>query len=123
MLTGVDFLRSCYVLDFVVVALLSGIRLNLTLEDKEVKRQLGKCRPRAYSDLIRSDIPGSSSVSLSCSPYLRSPPPPAMEISPEGPPVVKPTREELQARVELMAKKRRSVKRKAQDPLESSLSA
>ena len=46
-----------------------------------------------------------------------------MEISSEGPPVVKPTREELQAPVELLAKKRRSVKRKAQDPSESSLPA
>ena len=43
-----------------------------------------------------------------------------METSPEGPLVVKPTREELQARVELLAKKRRSAKRKAQAPPESS---
>ena len=105
-----------------MVALPSGIRPDLTLEDREVKRQLGKCRPRAYSDLIKSDILGSSVVSPSCSPYLRSPPPPAMETSPEEPLAVKPTWEELQARVELLAKKRRSVKRKAQDPLESRLS-
>ena len=44
-----------------------------------------------------------------------------METSPEGPPTVKLTREELQARVELLAKKRRSAKRKAQAPPESSL--
>ena len=106
-----------------MVTLPLGLRPDLTLEDREVKRQLGKCRPRAYSDLIRSDIPCSSGVSPSCSPYLRSPPPPVMEISPEGPPAMKATREEHQARVELLAKKRRSVKRKAQDPLESSLSA
>ena len=101
----------------------SGIRPDLTPEDREVKRQLGKCRPRAYSDLIRSDILGSSGVSPSYSPYLRSPPPPAMEISSEEPLTVNPTREELQARVELLEKKRRSVKRKAQDPPESSLPA
>ena len=106
-----------------MVALPSGIRLDLTPEDREVKRQLGKCRPWAYSDLIRSNIHGSSGVSPSCSPYLRSPPPPTMEISHEGPPIVKPTREEIQARVEFLAKKRRSVKRKAQDPPKSSLSA
>ena len=46
-----------------------------------------------------------------------------MEIPFEGPPAVKPTREELQTRVELLAKKRRSVKRKAQDPPERSLPA
>ena len=101
----------------------SGIRHDLTPEDREVKRQLGKCRLRAYSDLIRSDIPSSSGVSPSCFPYLRSPLPPAMEISPEGPPAVKPTHEELQAHVKLPVKKRRSVKRKAQDSPESSLLA
>ena len=83
-----------------------------------MKRQLGKCCPRAYSDLIRSNIPGSSGVGPSCSPYSRSPPPPTMETSLEGPPVVKPTREELQASVELLAKKRRSAKHKAQASLE-----
>ena len=106
-----------------MVALPLGIRPNLTPEDREVKWQLGKCGPRAYSDLIRSDIPSSSGVSPSCSPYSRSPLPPAMETSPKGPLVLKPTQRELQARVELLAKKRRSVKCKAQDPPESSLPA
>ena len=101
----------------------SGIHLNLTSKDREVKRQLGKCRPRAYSDSIRLDIPGPSGVSPSCSLYLRSPPPHAMETSSGGPLAVKPSREELQASVESLAKKRRSMKRKAQDPSESSLSA
>ena len=101
----------------------SGIRPDLTLEEREVKRQLGKCHPRAYSDLIRSDILDSSCVSPSCSPCSISPPPLAMETSPGGPLVMKQTRGELQARVELLAKKRRSVKFKAQDPPESSLPA
>ena len=43
-----------------------------------------------------------------------------METSPEGSLAVKQTREELQACVELLAKKRRSAKRKAQAPPESS---
>ena len=106
-----------------MVALPSGICPDLTPEDREVKQQLGKCHPRAYYDLIKSDILGSSGVSPSYSPYLRSPSPSAMEISFKGPPVVKPTREELQAHVELLAKNRRSVKCKAQDHLESSLLA
>ena len=96
-----------------MVALPLGIRPDLTLKDREVKWQLGKCRPRAYSDLIRSDIPGTSGVSPSSSPYLRSPPPPAMETYLRGTLVVRPTREELWAHVELLAKKKRSVKRKA----------
>ena len=100
---------------------LSGICPSLTPKGKEVKQRLRKCRPRAYSDLIKLDIPGSSGVSPSCSPRSRSPPLPAMEISPEGPLIVKPTLGELQARVDSLAKKKRSVKRKAQDPPESSL--
>ena len=106
-----------------MVALPSGVRPDLTPEDREVKWRLGKCHPRAYSDLIRSNIPGSSGVSPSCFPHSRSPPPPAMETSPRGPLAVRPTRGELQTSVELLAKKRRSVKRKAQDPLRSSLLA
>ena len=73
----------------------SGIRHDLTPKDKEVKRQLGKCLPWVYSDLIRSDIPGSLGVSSSCSSYWKSPPLPTMETSPERPLVVKPTREEF----------------------------
>ena len=86
-----------------MVALLSGIHPDLTLEDREVKRQLGKYHPWAYSDLIRSDILGSSGLSPSCSPCLTSPSPPAMETSLGGPLVVKPTQGELRARVKLLA--------------------
>ena len=64
---------------------------DLTPKDREVKRQLSKCHPRAYSDLIRLDIPGPSGVSPSCFAYLGSPPPHAMETSSEGPLAVKPT--------------------------------
>ena len=101
----------------------SGIHPDLTPEDSEVKRQLDKYRPRAYFDLIRSNILGFSSVSPSCSPHSRSPPLPAMETTPGRPLTVKPTLRELQALVELLAKKRRSVKCKAQNPPEGSLPA
>ena len=105
------------------MVLLLGICPDLTPMDREVKRQLGKCHPRAYLDLIRSDILGSSGVSPSCSHCSTSPPPPAIETSHGGPLVMKPTRGERRAQVELLAKKRRRVKRKAQDPPESSLPA
>ena len=78
-----------------MVALPSGIRLDLTPEDREVKRQLGKCHPQAYSDLIKSDIPSSSGVSPSCSTHSRSPSAPVMETFPGGPLAMKPTRGEL----------------------------
>ena len=121
MLVGVISQRSGYVFDFVMVVLPSGIRPDLTLEDREVKRRLGKCRSRASSDLIKSDLLGSSGVSPSSSPRSKSPPLPAMETSPGGPLVVKPTRGELRACVELLVKKKRSVNCRAQDPPKGSL--
>ena len=60
-------------------------------------------------------------MSSSRSPASRPSLPFVMKTSHEGPSVVKPTREELQARVESLAKKKRRVKRKAQAPPESSL--
>ena len=107
--------------DFVMVVLPSGIRPDLTPEERKEKLRLGKCRPRAYSDLIKSDLPSSSGVSPSNSPRSKSPPLLAMETSLRGPLVMKPTRGELRACVVLLAKKKRSVKLKAQDPPESSL--
>ena len=65
-----------------MVVLPLGIRPDLTLEDREVKRRLGKCCPQAYSDLIKSNLPGSSGVSPSSSLHSKSPPLPAMETSP-----------------------------------------
>ena len=98
-----------------------GICHDLNYEDKEVKQQLAKCLPRVYSELIRSDILGPSGVKPSRPPALRPSLPFVTKPSREGPFAVKPTREELQARVESLAKRKRSVKRKAQAPPKSSL--
>ena len=43
-----------------LVAWPSGVHPDLSPEDEEVKRKLYKCALRAYSELIRSDIPGPS---------------------------------------------------------------
>ena len=107
--------------NFALVVRSSGIRPSLSPKDEEVKRKLAKCCPRVYSELIRLDILGPSSVSFSRASASRPSLPFIMKTSREGPSVVKPTREELQARVESLAKKKRSVKRKAQAPPESSL--
>ena len=40
-------------------------RPGLNPGDEEVKQKLAKYRPRVYSELIRSDIPGPSNVSPS----------------------------------------------------------
>ena len=78
----------------------SSIRLDLSSRDKEVKQPLAMCLPRVYSELIRSDIPGLSGVNPSRPLALRPSLPSVMKPSPEGPSAVKPTWEELQARVE-----------------------
>ena len=89
----------------------SGIRPNLSPEDKVIKQKLVKCLPRAYSELIRSDIPGSSGSRSSYPTTLRPSPPFVMKFSHDGPPVVKFTKGELLARVEMLSRKSRSVRR------------
>ena len=91
---------------------------DLSLEDKVIKRELAECLPRAYLELIRSDIPGSSGSRSSHPAALRPTPPSVMKFSREGPPVVKPTKGELLARVETLSRRSRSVERKTLDSLE-----
>ena len=67
-----------------------------------MKQKLVKCSPRMYSELIRSDIPRPSGAKSSRHFALR----------PSQSSVMKPSREELQARFEVLAKKKRSAKRK-----------
>ena len=98
----------------------SGIRPNLSPEDRVVKRKLAKCLLRAYSNLIRSDIPGSSGSKSSRPSTLRPLPPSVMKFSYERPLVVKPTKGELQARVETLSRRSRSAKQKSQDSLKKS---
>ena len=78
-----------------------------------MKWKLAKCRPRVYFELIRSDIPKPFGMSSSRDPASRPSLPFAMRTSCEETSVVKPTREELQARVKSLVKKKMSVKRKA----------
>ena len=100
----------------------SGIHPDLIPKDRVVKRKLAKCLPRAYSELIRSDIPGSFGSKSSRPSTLRPSPPSVMNFSYERPPVVKPTKGELQAWVETLSRSR-SAKHKSQDSLEKSHSA
>ena len=71
-----------------------------------------------YSELIRSDIPGSSGSRSSRPITLRSSSPSVMKSSHVRPPVAKPTKEELLARVEILSRRSLSVKRKTSDSLE-----
>ena len=96
----------------------SGIRPDLSLEDKVVRLKLAKCLLRAYTELIKSDIPGSSGSRSSRSATLRPSSPSVMKSSHVGPPVAKPTKRELLARVEMLSQRSRSVKQKTLDSLE-----
>ena len=96
----------------------SGVRPDLNPEDEVVKLQLVDCLPHVYSELIRSDIPESSGSRSSRPTTLRSSSPSVMKSSHVGPSVAKPTKEELLARVEILSRRSRSVKRKTPDSLE-----
>ena len=102
-----------------------------------MKRKLVMFHLRAYSELIRSDILGPSgakpaqrsalrpsppsAMKPSLPPVSKPSPPPTVKSSPSSalePPIVKPTRGELRASMEVLAKKKMSIKRKTQASLE-----
>ena len=119
-LVCLSFSRSQDVSDIALVTWFLGARLDLSPEDEEVKRKLVKCTPRTYSELIRSDILRSSDARPTRLPFLRSSPLSVMKplVPKSSPPsvseplIVKPTRGELRSRLEVLEKKKRSVKRK-----------
>ena len=84
---------------------------------------MAKCLPRVYSELIRSDIPGSSGSRSFRPATLRSSSPSVMKFSHVGPPVAKPTKGEPLARVEMLSLRSWSVKRKTPDSLEKGRSS
>ena len=120
-LVCLGFQRSQDISDIALVAWPSGGRPDLSPKNEEVKRKLVKCTPRAYSELIRSDIPGSSGARPAQLPFLGSSPlfvmkppvPKSSSPSVSEPLIAKPTLGELRSRLEVLAKKKRSVKRKS----------
>ena len=102
----------------------SGIRLDLSAKDKEVKLRVALCCPWRYSKLIRAVIPRPSgtkpfhpSVAMpSQTPVVLSSQ--SSVVEPCQPSVMKSYGAKLQARVEVLRKKR-SVKRKTLVDLES----
>ena len=61
---GSNFRKSLGVSNFGLVVWFLGARLGLRLEDEKVKWRLVRCYSRAYSELIRSNIPGRRVQSL-----------------------------------------------------------
>ena len=111
-------MRSLGISNSALTACLSGVRLDFSLEDNVIAQELDECSPRPYSELIRSDIPGPSSLRSTRSAALRPSPPSAMKFSPVGPSAAMPTKGELLALVEMLSRKPRSVKRKTLDSVE-----
>ena len=111
-------MRSLGIYNFALTACFSGVRPDLSPEDNVIARELAKCSPRPYSELIRSDIPGPSSLRSTCSAALRPSPPSAMKFSTVGPSAAKLTKGQLLARVEMLSRKSWSVKQKTPDSVE-----
>ena len=90
---------------------LLGARLDLSDEDNAVVLALTECSARPYAELIRSNIPGSSSLKSARSSALRSSPPSTMGVFSFGPVAATPTRGEILVHLEGMSRKPRSVQR------------
>ena len=97
-------MRSLGISNSALTACFSGVPLDLSPEDNVIAQELAKCSPRPYSKLIRSDIPGPSSLRSTRSATLRPSPPSAMKFSLVEPSAAKPTKGELLARVETLSR-------------------
>ena len=95
--------------------------IDLSAEDNTVALTLAECPARPYAELIKSDIPGPSSLRSSRSVVLRPSPPSTRRVSPIGPSAANPTRGELLAQLETLSWKPRSVKRKNSGSTEKDL--
>ena len=111
-------MRSLGISNSTLTACLSGVRPDLSPKDNVIAQELAECSPRPYSELIRSDIPGPSSLRSTRSAALRPSPPSTMKFSPVGPSASKPIKGDLLARVETLSRKSWSVKQKTSDSIE-----
>ena len=110
---GMTCVRSLNISDHVFPSCFSGARINLSAEDDFIVRILAECPARPYAELIKSGIPGPSSLKPARPAILRPSPPSTMRVSPVRPSAATPTRGELLAQLETLSRKPRSVKRKA----------
>ena len=111
-------MRSLGISNSALTVCLSGVRLDFSPEDNVIAQELAEYSSYPCSELVRSDIPGPSSLRYTRSVSLRPSPPSAMKFSPVRPSTAKPTKEELLARVEMLSRKSQSMKRKASSSIE-----
>ena len=109
---GMTRARPSNIFDYALFSSLLGARLDLSAEDDAVVLALAECPARPYSELIKSGIPGPSSLKPARPAALRPSPPSFVRVSPIGPSAATPTRGELLAQLETLSRKPRSVKRK-----------
>ena len=105
-------MRSLGISDSELSTCFLGARIDISNEDNAIAFALAKCSPRPYAELVKSNIPGPSSSRSARSAVLRPSPPSTMSVSPIGPSAAKPTKGELLARLEMLSRKPRSLKRK-----------
>ena len=89
-----------------------GARLDLSNEDNVVALALTECSARPYAELIKSNIPGSSSLMSARSSASRPSPLFTLGVSSFRPTVATPTREEILVHLGATSRKPRSAKRK-----------
>ena len=109
---GMTCERSLNFSDHVFPSCFLGARIDLSAEDEAVALALAECPARPYAELIKSGIPGPSSLKPARPTALRPSPPSSMRVSPVGPSAATPTRGELLAQLEILSRKPQSVKRK-----------
>ena len=110
--------RSFGISNFALFTCLFGARPDLSPEDNVIAQELAECSSRPYAELIKSDIPGPSSLRSTPLAALRPSSPSTTKVPFLGPSAAKPTKGELLARVETLSRKSRSVKRKTLDSIE-----
>ena len=98
--------------DFALFSCFPGARLDLSAEDNVVALALVECPAHPYTELIKSDIPGSSNLRSARSTASRPLPPSTMGVSPIGLTVATPTRREILVQLGTLSQKPRSAKRK-----------
>ena len=87
-------------------------RFDLSAEDNVIDLALAECPSRPYAELIKSDIPGPSSLRSARSSVSRPSPPSTLGVSTFGLTAATPTRGEILVHLGAMSRKPRSAKRK-----------
>ena len=100
------------VFDFILSSCFPDARLDLSAKDNVIALALAGYPARPYAELIRSDIPGPSSLKAAHSSTSRSSPAAILSSSPTGLTAATPTRGEILVHLGAMSRKPRSVKRK-----------